>query len=128
MARNRSVKFVSARTAKRRNARLQAAKTARAQSRERTVQPETIGQARVWQRKQGRYEIAGLCSPCAAQAAWGHAVGFQKIHDPCIVCQPIVTNFSHPGPRGSKWRKILDKLEYMDPETLSEWLDEHAPE
>lgn len=85
--------------------------------------PETIGQARVWTRKCRRYEIAGLCSKCAAQAAYGHAQGFNEIKDPCATCQPLVDAFPGAGPKGSKWRKILDKLEYMSEEELSDWLD-----
>lgn len=87
--------------------------------------PETLGQARTWDRKCRRYVLAGLCHKCAAQAAYGHADGFQKIHDPCDTCQPIVASFDTPGPRGSKWRKILTKLEYMDEEALGAWIDAH---
>lgn len=86
------------------------------------TEPETIGQARVWTRKMRRYQIAGLCDVCAAQAAWGHAVGFGKINDPCPVCQPIVNALPNPGPKGSKWRKCLVKLEYLTDEELKEWL------
>ena len=90
---------------------------------------ETIGQARVWQRKCRRYELAGLCDRCAATAAWGHAEGFGTLDKakrvPCAICQPLVNGFPHRGPRGSKWRKILDKLEYMTAEELGAWLDEH---
>lgn len=88
--------------------------------------PETIGQARVWTRKAKRYEIAGLCTRCAAQAAYGHAQGFGEIKDPCSACQPIVSTFPGAGPKGSKWRKILDKLEYMSEEELGAWLDERG--
>ena len=127
--RNRSLSArpVTLRTAKRR-ARLaeQSAATEMAKKRlevRRAEKPETLGQARVWQRKSGRYQIAGLCHRCAAQAAYGHAEGFQNIKDPCETCQPTVDGFPTPGPRGSKWRKILDKLEYMTEEDLSNWLD-----
>lgn len=88
--------------------------------------PETLGQARVWQRKNGRYLIAGLCYTCAAQAAWGHAQGFEKIKPPCDECLPVVRIFPTPGPKGSPWKKILDKLEYMSESELSEWLDSRA--
>lgn len=119
---------VSERTLKRRQ-RQAAAATANATQRKRHgAEPETIGQARVWQRKQGRYELAGLCPTCASQAAWGHALGFQKIKNPCSQCQPFVSRFDTPGPRGSKWRKILTKLEYLTEEQLGAWLDDHYPE
>lgn len=87
--------------------------------------PETLGQARTWDRKCRRYILAGLCPKCAAQAAYGHADGFQKIHDPCAMCQPIVAAFPVPGPKGSKWRKVFDKLEYMNEEALGAWIDAH---
>lgn len=118
---------VSLRTAKRRARQAEAsAATELAKKRlevRRAEKPETLGQARVWQRKCGRYRIAGLCDRCAAQAAYGHAEGFQNIKDPCETCQPTVDGFPTPGPRGSKWRKILDKLEYMSETELSNWLD-----
>jgi hypothetical protein len=114
---------VTARTAARR-ARKRTAEQVASGRRENTEnEPETLGQARVWQRKCERYRIVGLCDVCCAQAAYGHACGFQKIKDPCLVCQPIVSNFPTPGPRGSKWRKLLLKVEYFDEEQLSELLD-----
>lgn len=94
-----------------------------AEAKRRAEAPETIGQARVWTRKCNRYTIAGLCSVCAAQAAYGHANGFGEIKDPCATCQPLVNTFPTPGPRGSKWRKILDKLEYMSEAELGAWID-----
>lgn len=121
-------KTVTARTMKRR-ARVAAAEAAAKEHAKRHgAEPETLGQARVWARKARRYEIAGLCPRCATQAAYGHANGFNVILDPCTTCQPIVNSFPHAGPRGSKWRKILDKLEYMSEAELGAWLDTHAPE
>ncbi len=101
----------------------QEAAIAKAAATARREAPETIGQARVWTRKCHRYEIAGLCARCAAQAAWGHAQGFTEIKDPCATCQPVVSTFPGAGPKGSKWRKVLDKLEYMSEAELGEWLD-----
>lgn len=126
-AKARRSRPVTARTAARRARQQQEALEAKT-STSRTSMPETMGQARVWQRKQGRYDIAGLCHTCSSHAAWGHALGFQRIPDPCETCQPIVKCFPHAGPRGSKWRKILDKLEYMTVDQLSEWLDKYTPE
>lgn len=119
---------VSARTAARRARRLQAAATAKQTAERRADRPETLGQARVWQRKNGRYLIAGLCTVDAATAAWGHAEGFQHLPPPCSRCQPLVDKFPNAGPRGSKWRKILDKLEYMNEETLGAWLTAYEPD
>lgn len=132
--RRRATQPVTARTLARRARQQAARQEAEAAHRgERTKRdaPETIGQARVWSRKCHRYELAGLCDRCAATAAWGHAEGFGTLDKagrlPCVTCQPLVNAFPHKGPRGSKWRKILDKLEYMDFDTLCAWLDEHEP-
>jgi hypothetical protein len=120
---------ISRATIRRRGRQAEAAAQERAaklaESKARREAPETLGQARVWTRKALRYELAGLCTKCAAQAAWGHAQGFGEIKDPCAACQPIVNAFPGDGPRGSKWRKILDKLEYMSETELGEWLDAH---
>lgn len=116
---------VSARTAKRRAKRVAAAAEQRRQLREgRKREPETLTQAKVYDRKVRRYRNAGLCETCAAQAAWGHAIGFQKIHDPCKRCAPIVALFDTPGPRGSKWRKCLIRLETLDPVDVAAYLAE----
>lgn len=130
-ARIRRARPVSARTMARR-ARQQATDTLTATSNKKTREPETIGQARVWQRKYNRYRLAGLCDRDAVSAAWGHAEGFGALDDagrnPCQACQPLVDKFDTPGPRGSKWRKCLTKLEYMTESELEAWLDAHAPE
>lgn len=125
--RARSTGTVTARTAARRARKREETQIATTTEKRRTP-PETLGQARVWTRKQRRYELAGLCTTCAAQAAWGHAEGFQKIKDPCPRCLPLVAAFPAAGPRGSKWRKILDKLEYLSTESLGDWLDKFSPD
>lgn len=128
VTRRTTTRPVSARTAARRARQRQEAAVSESTRERRSDGPETLGQARVWTRKQKRYEIAGLCSFCASQAAWGHAEGFQKIQEPCSRCKPLVDAFPTPGPRKSPWRKILDKLEYYGPEQLGEWLDKWSPD
>lgn len=124
----RKARPVSARTARKRakaHQAEQAAKAATGGKKHRA--PETLGQARVWERKVRRYEIAGLCYQDACRAAWGHAEGWAILPwDPCQTCQPIINAFDTPTPH-PKWRKCLTKLEYMTPEELSDWLDEHEP-
>ena len=111
--RRRSNIGVSARTAKRRARKTQELAVKRETAKRRQIKPETIAQARTWTRKRLRYRRAGLCEVCACQAAWGHQCGFGKINDPCAECQPIVDSLPDAGPRGSKWRKLLLRLEYM---------------
>lgn len=132
-AKARRARPVSARTMARRARQAEAAQEAQAAQRggRETREPETLGQARVWERKNRRYLLAGLCDVDAANAAWGHAEGWGSLdkagRNPCAECQPFVNMFPSPGPRGSKWRKILTKLEYMTEEELGEWLDKHYP-
>jgi hypothetical protein len=102
---------VSTRTMKRRALKVEAATIAKGKARR--DGPETKAQARAHARKTKRYRRLGLCHACASQAAWGHQCGFQKIHDPCEKCLPIVATFPTAGPRGSKWRKCLIRIEYM---------------
>ena len=67
--------------------------------------PETIEQARRWQIRRDQYAAAGFCDRCAAQAAWGHQLGFAEQPPPCERC----TGLSAPvvgrevGPRALVW-------------------------
>lgn len=67
--------------------------------------PESPGQARCWETVRGKYVAAGLCSGCAAQAAWGHQNGFANIAPPCSGCAPVVTGFDRPAGLDSPWRR-----------------------
>jgi len=77
--------------------------------------PETIEQAVTWDRVKARYVDDGLCHACAAQAAYGHQLGWlyvsdrpwpdrdRRIKPPCPDCAPIVATFPVAVP-GSPWR------------------------
>lgn len=65
--------------------------------------PETPGQAAEWDRIKNQYVTTGLCSRCAAQAAYGHSHGFAVVVPPCAGCVAIVARFEHAAPNG--WRK-----------------------
>lgn len=106
---------VSARTAKRRAAKRSEAESKVAIAARNEQGVESIAQARAFDRKKKRYRRLGLCHPCASQAAWGHQLGFGegRINDPCTKCAPIVAGFPDDGPKGSKWRKCLIKVELM---------------
>lgn len=71
-----------------------------------TDRPETIRQARTFETVKGHYERAGLCGPCAGQAAYGHQMGFAKIKPPCAACAlitlPAKLSARH-GDRGQLW-------------------------
>lgn len=80
-----------------------------------SMPPETISQARTWDRVKTLYLRDGLCHACAAQAAWGHQLGFgyvvnrpwgdsARIKAPCRVCAPIVATFPVARPNG--WRSF----------------------
>lgn len=64
--------------------------------------PETPRQARSWDATKRHYRSLGLCGACAAQAAWGHQLGFTTVNPPCLVCLPVVLSFpvNEPG----EWR------------------------
>lgn len=68
---------------------------------------ETLEQAQEWQRSLYRYEQAGLCHVCAAQAAYGHQIGFSQVHPPCPECVPLVAAF--PTVAVLPWRKMTRK-------------------
>lgn len=63
---------------------------------------ETLRQARTFDSNKGHYESLGLCNPCAAQAAWGHQLGFSECKPPCQECQPLVDRF--PVAKPNQWR------------------------
>ena len=68
--------------------------------------PETTSQAHHFETNKNRYLNAGLCYVCAAQAGWGHQLGFSRVHPPCDMCAPIVAKF--PFPAVAPWRMTLD--------------------
>jgi hypothetical protein len=68
--------------------------------------PETMRQAKTWQVHNNRYVDLGLCYACAAQAGYGHQLGFSRINPPCEVCAPIVATF--PFAAVAPWRMTLE--------------------
>jgi len=54
-----------------------------------------------WEARKRRYLRLGLCHRCAAQAAWGHQLGFSQSKPPCPDCQPIVDTF--PVRKPNNW-------------------------
>jgi hypothetical protein len=66
------------------------------------ARPETLAQARHWDEKVSRYRRAGFCDRCAAQAAWGHQIGFsntQPVGD-CCAGRPLP---ERAGDRAARW-------------------------
>jgi hypothetical protein len=55
---------------------------------------ETLRQARTFDSNKEHYVSLGLCNPCAAQAAFGHQLGFSRSKPPCQACRPVVALFS----------------------------------
>lgn len=54
-----------------------------------TDQPETLRQARRWDEAKAGYLKRGLCSPCAAQAAWGQQLGSSRVTPLCQTCSVL---------------------------------------
>ena len=66
--------------------------------------PETIHQARDWDRYKNTYLAGGLCHRCSAQAAWGHQCGFTLIRPPCEECVLLVAALPERA-AGAVWRR-----------------------
>lgn len=68
--------------------------------------PETFRQAGTWENVKNKYVDAGLCNGCAGQAAYGHQLGFTRIHPPCEAdagkTLPAELITKH-GDRGQRW-------------------------
>lgn len=71
-------------------------------------QLETLSQAHEWDKTKNHYTRLGLCSRCAAQAAWGHADGFSSVHSPCWECLPAIAALPTEEPGG--WRSQSRRL------------------
>lgn len=71
---------------------------------EASKRPETLGQAVRWETVKNRYGRRGLRVRCAAQAAWGHQLGFGNVHPPCGVCESVVVGFEVAERNG--WRRF----------------------
>jgi hypothetical protein len=80
------------------------------------AEPETQAQAITWDAVKAKYVSDGLCHTCAAQAAWGHQLGWhyrssrpwpgggRSIKPPCEQCASTVATFPVEIP-GSAWRR-----------------------
>jgi hypothetical protein len=66
--------------------------------------PESQSQVKEFDRRRRAYREAGLCHACAAQAAFGHQMGFLQVHPPCSSCVPVVMGF--PYPAENSWRRF----------------------
>jgi len=64
--------------------------------------PETTREAQEWDRSNRHYVTLGLCHVCAAQAAYGHQLGFARVNPPCVVCAGVVAGF--PDGAANGWR------------------------
>ena len=68
--------------------------------------PETMEQAKEWDRRKSAYVRAGLCHPCAATASYGHQLGWHRTqYPPCVDCVPVVATFPQEtvDPAWRKW-------------------------
>jgi hypothetical protein len=69
--------------------------------------PETVRQAQAWDSACAWYGGAGLCGRCASQMAWGHQIGWGRVHPPCDECEATVATF--PVPKVNGWRSVPQK-------------------
>lgn len=76
--------------------------------------PETFRQAQRWDSAVIRYSRAGLCGPCASQAAWAGQIGYSRVRPPCEECAPIVADF--PGAEHvNGWRSWPERTVFHRP-------------
>lgn len=68
----------------------------------RRTESETLSQAREWDKTKMHYVRLGLDHRCAAQAAYGHQLGFTQVKDPCSACLKVIVGF--PTPQPGLWR------------------------
>lgn len=68
---------------------------------------ESLRQARSFDLLNARYIAAGLCPRCAAQAAFGHQIGFHSVYPPCPDCEGVVQAFQTPRCNG--WKSLAPK-------------------
>lgn len=64
--------------------------------------PESLSQAREFDKTRNHYRRLGLCTRCAPQAAYGHADGFTSVRPPCPECAGVVT--AMPQKEAGHWR------------------------
>ena len=73
--------------------------------------PESLAQARDWEKAKVRYLQAGLCDRCASQAAWAHqpgAGGWWAVHPPCNMCAELIPMLPLATPNPA-WRSLRRK-------------------
>lgn len=64
--------------------------------------PETLAQAVEWEKVKNHYVTLELCHVCAAQATYGHQIGFTKVNQPCPDCAGVVAGL--PDGAANGWR------------------------
>jgi hypothetical protein len=64
---------------------------------------ETMCQAHTWDKVATRYRRAGFCDHCAAQAAWGHQLGFTSVQPVGDCCRGREVPAEHNGRFTRRW-------------------------
>lgn len=73
--------------------------------------PETMSQARTFDKVVRNAEGSGICPPCAAQLAWAvqsGGGGFSSVKPPCAACQVVMLEW--PVVRVNGWRTPAGSL------------------
>lgn len=68
------------------------------------TRPETIGEARNFERVKNNALRFGFCAACASQLAWGHQNGFGSLRPPCADCAAMSRALPAVKPNG--WRTV----------------------
>lgn len=71
-----------------------------------TPRPETLAQARTFDRVVALAVEHGLCHRCAAAIAWGHQNGFATLHPPCSSASCAAALRRLPVSKPNGWRTV----------------------
>lgn len=68
--------------------------------------PETLRQARDWQKTKDHYLLDGFCDTCSVQAAFGHQIGFSQVAHVCTGCRGKRPTYRWAGEQAHRWSGV----------------------
>ena len=66
-------------------------------------QSESSRQATIWESVRASYAASGFCPSCAAQAAYGHQLGFSQVPSVCDSCRGRKATWRRAGDGARRW-------------------------